>query len=363
MGRIAIYLGESLPPNLVRLLSGIGQLAAQRFEFVLVGSGVDPSPLPDRFSYYDVPDATADRGLTRLLATRRRVATYLDTTDHPPDAVWQITAPQFHALPVGLAARRRGVRVATRLPGNKFDEFREQDGTADTLKTFLLNNVALRTLRYSTLVVVLSEHNRDNLVARGVPDEKIHVLRPPLDTDQFAPVSDDQRHTLKGALGFDADAHCPLYVGRFSKLKGMADYESVVAHFEGDENYEFHFVGTGEFEERLAAYDNTVVHGFVDPVVLHRYYKAADILVHPSYIEEEGISWTMIEAAATGLPVVARDVENAADLSSVVFTDTADVVEYLATPDSWQPAPYPTEWSLEHLEPAYNAFFEELVSG
>lgn len=360
MSRIAIYLGDSVPPNLVRLLEGICKLAADRFDFEVVGSDLDASQLPARFSYYDVPDQSTARGLSRLLATRRRLGTYLQSAD--PDAIWQITAPQFHALPVLLAAHRHGVPVATRLPGNKFDEFREQSGL-DSLKTYVLNNVFLRALRYSTLVVVLDEYNREAITSRGVSDEIVHTLPQPIDTDEFAPVDTAQREALQHELGFDRDAHCLLYVGRLSELKGMDDLERVVAHYEGTAEYEFHLVGTGPFASTFEQYENTVVHGYVDPDEIHRYYKAADVHVHPSRIEVGGICWTMIEAAATGLPVIARDIGNAADLASFVFTDPEEIVTYLSDPAAWEQATYPDRWALETLSPKYNTFFDALVAG
>lgn len=362
MKRIAVYAGNSLPPNLIRFISALEKLTTEDIQFVVVGTAIDPTGLPDGIDYFDVRDTEATRGLGRAVATYRRLSTYLDEAPIKPDALWQITTPQFHGIPTLLVARTHRLPVATRVPGDKFNEFRTQGRTVTAVKTYLMNNVGLRAFRYATLVVTLSEHNRHNLTARGVPDRKIRVLRPPLDTDRFAPVAPERATSLRDDLGFDRDAHCVLYVGRLSELKGMSEFQAAVERFEGDRSYEFHFVGTGEFSDVLDAYDNTVLHGFVAPEDVHRYYKAADLLVHPSYIEEEGISWTMIEAAATRLPVVSRDIENAGDVASFVFTTTGELISYLSDPSQWEAATYPTEWSLEHLAPAYNAFFVDLVS-
>lgn len=362
MARVALYLGDSLPPNLVRLLTGFGAVIADEHQLVVVGSGVDPSPLPERYEYVDVPGYDADRGVTRLLATYRRASDYLASTPTPPDAIWQITAPQFHAVPVLLAGRRHGVPVATRIPGNKFDEYALQPTTGGTAKTFLLNNVALRTLRFSTVVVTLSEYNARAVTSRGIPADRVRLLRPPLDTGTFRPPNEGQQSALRDELDFDEDAWCALYVGRLSELKGIDDLETVVRRFEGDPDYEFHFAGTGAYESRLAGYDNTVVHGYVDPDRIPRYYRAADVHVHPSRVEEGGISWTMREAAATGLPVVARDVGDAADLASFVFTDTAELIAYLESPADWRPATYPAKWTYDRLAPEYDRFVRGLAT-
>lgn len=361
MAHIAMYLGESLPPNLSRLLSGMAKLSDPDFEFTAIGTSIDPRELPNGIGYADIPEVESGRGLDRMRAAYRRTDTYLDGAGDRPDAVWQITTPQFHAVPVLLAARKHDVPMAGRIPGNKFDEYREQGSTAGTVKTFVANNVLLRSLRWANSVVALSEYNRTQLRKRGVPDDKIHVLRPPLDTEVFAPVEADQQVAIAQELGFDPEKQSILFVGRLSELKGMDDFETVLAAFADDPDYEFHFVGTGPFESRFADRGNAVVHGRVDPAEVHRYYKAADLYLHPSYIEEGGISWTMIEAAATGLPVVARDRANAAELASFTFTDVDALVEYLKTPEEWEPAPYPEQWSLSFLSGKYNDFFAHLT--
>ena len=87
MGHVAIYVGERLPPNLVRLLSGVSKLAPEGLDLTVVGSGYDPSPLPDRYESYQVPGADATRGLSRLVATYRRLSRYLDATERPPDTL------------------------------------------------------------------------------------------------------------------------------------------------------------------------------------------------------------------------------------------------------------------------------------
>lgn len=361
MGHIAMYLGDSLPPNLSRLLSGMTKLADPEFGLTTVGTDIDPQELPAGITHVDIPGVETARGFDRMRAAYRTVDTYLEEDSDRPDAVWQITRPQFHALPVLLATKKHDVRMAGRIPGNKFDEYREQPSLSATIKTYTANNVLLRSLRWATSVVALSEYNRAQLRKRGVPEKKIRVLRPPLDTDTFAPADDDRRSELRSQLGFGPEKWSILFVGRLSELKGMEAFERILTEFADDPRYEFHFVGTGPYHSRFEERDNAVLHGRVDPTEVHRYYKAADLYFHPSLIEEGGISWTMVEAAATGLPVVARDRANAAELTSLTFTHVNEVVEYLETPDDWEPAPYPEQWSLSYLTDEYNDFFASLT--
>jgi len=362
MCQILIHLGDSLPPNLIRLLTGIGKIAASRFDFVIVGTGLNSSQLPDRYRYYNVPDASTNRGLTEMVATYRRLNSYIKNTPTRPDAIWQLTAPHFHAVPTVVAAHRWRIPVATRIPGNKFDEYQKQSSVIKKGKTYFMNNLLLRLIRFSEAVVVLSEYNKHRIQEHGIPEEKIHLLRQPLDTEVFAPVDENRREGLREKLGFSSRKYNILYVGRISELKGMPTLDLITKDLSCDD-YEFHLVGDGPCRSTFENKQNVTCHGFVDPKELHQYYKASDLYLHPSHTEEQGISWTMIEAAATSIPVVARNIGNASKVATSVFSDTDELLSYLRSPSDWTSAPYPVEWSLKHLEPKYNTFFSKLISG
>lgn len=360
MPTLALYVGSPPAPNLVRFLSGLATVADDDFTLELVGRSLDASTLPDRYECHDTGGPAATRGLDEIRRAYGDLVEYLDRTESRPDAIWQITTPQFHAVPALIAARRAGVPVAARLPGQKFSEFRSAGGPLTGAKTFVLNNVQLQLLRFTDATVVLSEHNARTLAAYGFDDGTIRTLLPLLDTEEFAPPTAAERRRLQSELGFEPDLTNVLYVGRLSRLKGMESVASAVEALDATE-YRMHVVGDGPFADRFRTTEGIVVHGRVSPSAVHEYYKAADALLHPSYTEEEGISWTMLEAAATGLPVIARDVENASDIASFVFETDAELVEYLRDPDRWRSATYPTAWSIRELEPAYNSFLGELT--
>jgi glycosyltransferase involved in cell wall biosynthesis len=295
-----------------------------------------------------------------MAATYRRLNSYIKNTPTRPDGIWQLTAPQFHAVPTLLAAHRWRVPVATRIPGNKFDEYLKQSSIIRKGKTYFTNNFLLRLIRFSEAVVVLSEYNKRRVQELGIPKENIYLLRQPLDTDVFAPANEHRRENLRKELGFSSRKHNILYVGRISELKGMPTLDVITKDLDCDD-YEFHLVGDGPYRSTFEDRENVICHGFVDPEELHLYYKISDLYLHPSHTEEQGISWTMIEAAATRIPVVARNIGNASKVATFAFSDTGELLSYLRDPSSWTPAPYPVNWSLNHLEPKYNTFFSEFT--
>lgn len=353
--RVGIYIGGSLSPGISRFLSGLARVKPDWVTLVLVGDDLRIDPFAEEYEYHDVGRAPSQRGKDGMRLALRDLRRYLED-GVTPDVLWQVKLPEIHGLPVIVVGRRHGILAVTRITNQNFSEWRRRSGGRETVRTFVLNNLVLRLLRFSDHVVALSENNRRNLTARGIPEANVTVLRPLLDTEQFAPVSPARKAELRHELGF-GDPSCPLYVGRLVELKGM---DTLLEAIRRRPELEFHVVGSGPYEEALEAQDGVVSHGYVSSDRIHRYYKAADLLVHPSYSEEEGISWSMIEAAATGLPVVTRDIENASRIASFVFAEEGELFEYLSDPDRWEPATYPTEWSIETLRPDYRRFFETL---
>lgn len=356
---VGLYIGSGLPPNLVRLLGSLAELVDEEFELEVIGRNWDPDQLPGRYSAVRLPGAEAQRGIDNIRRAYSDLRSYL--SDEQPDALWQITSPHFHAVPAILAGRRADVPVATRIPGQKFDEFRTAETLPTRAKLFVLNNGLLRLIRFSSAVVVLSENNRKNVIARGVPPERVFLLPRALDTTLFAPVDAAERRTHRLDLGIPTNQTVVLFVGRLTRMKGMGTMASVARSVE-DSDIQFHLVGEGPYAERLAGWSNVTLHGFVDPATVHRYYKAADLLFHPSYSEEAGISWTMIEAAAVGLPVLARDVGDANEVASATFETDAQAADLLSDTNRLGPGVVPERLSVTNLRPEYNRFLERLVS-
>jgi glycosyltransferase involved in cell wall biosynthesis len=125
--------------------------------------------------------------------------------------------------------------------------------------------------------------------------------------------------------GVDADAFQPpaktrhgrrvLAVGRFQPQKNLfflLSQMDILAREIGN-RFEVHLVGDGplandliSFASRLAISDRLVWHGWCDRKSMRAHYQRADCLVNTSIYE--GMSNTLLEAMACGLPVVASKV-------------------------------------------------------
>lgn len=129
-----------------------------------------------------------------------------------------------------------------------------------------------------------------------------------------------QQKLLNGAgvnLGFYARQPYPdnnpirfLYLGRIMREKGIDELFSAVRRLRGDgEKFVLDLVGFFEDGykqevQRLTDEGIAVFHGFQSDA--RPYYGAADCVVLPSY--HEGMSNVLLEAAATGRPVITSDI-------------------------------------------------------
>ena len=126
------------------------------------------------------------------------------------------------------------------------------------------------------------------------------------DIAQNAP-SPEQKQALRKKLGMEEEK-IVLYVGRFTKPKGMDDLLHAAPAL--DEDTGVYFVGGEpgpEHEEYCREHGLSHVHfvGFRKKEALADYYRAADVLVLPTKSDVWGL--VINEAMASGLPVITTD--------------------------------------------------------
>ena len=149
----------------------------------------------------------------------------------------------------------------------------------------------------------ISESTRDDLVARGVPAERIRVIHPGVDAGACTPAS---------ALDRTA-APTFLYVGRLKRYKGVEVAIRALALARRErEDLSLDVAGTGDDAERLRGVAQTLglaahvrFHGYVDEERKRALFRSAWANVFPS--PKEGWGLTVMEAAACGTPSLASN--------------------------------------------------------
>ncbi|WP_025321618.1 glycosyltransferase family 4 protein [Deferrisoma camini] len=200
--------------------------------------------------------------------------------------------------------RRRGVAIVHYIHG-------EEVTTRPTSR--LYGRHAFRHLRQAEAVVAVSSFTRDELVRRGVPAERIHVITNGVDLKRFTPGPKDpeivERHGLQGKKVL-------LTVARIEERKGHDKViEALPAIAEKVPKVVYLIVGKGGYRPRLEELARE--HGVADRVVftglvpwddLPRYYRTCDVFVMPNRTlpngDTEGFGLVFLEANACGKPVI-----------------------------------------------------------
>lgn len=191
------------------------------------------------------------------------------------------------------------------------------------LQRFLVKNTYLKIVypfyigfekivsSYSEQIIAVSQITRDFLCRYSIPNSKIHVIYNGVDTEKFRPGV--KMGFLRTKLNLSEFDKIVLFVGRLVKRKNphiilMACRELV------KESPDIHcvFVGRGSLETKLRGLaktykiaKNTHFLGFVSDENLPEIYRDSNTFVLPSV--GEGLPFTLLEAAASGLPLVATE--------------------------------------------------------
>jgi glycosyltransferase involved in cell wall biosynthesis len=163
------------------------------------------------------------------------------------------------------------------------------------------------------------------------PNDRTHRLGYPIDSDGLTTVAPASK--LRQQLGIVSDARLLLFVGRLAPNKRAPVLVEALTHladdvhavFVGDcsDCYETERQRCRERAARHRVSDRVHFLGSVDEKTLRDAYREADVFVMPSI--HEGFCWPVIEAMASGLPVVAaRATALPETLGDAGLTFTAD---------------------------------------
>lgn len=181
----------------------------------------------------------------------------------------------------------------------------------------LLGDLLARMTRSVDAFVAISDEIRDGLLKDGVRPERIHRISNFVDPGMFHPPAPGERERLKAALGY-AGKMLVLFAGRLVPRKGveylLRAWKGVSSGFP---DARLLILGDGPLRGRLEEIasglgisETARFPGRVDDVPA--YLRAADVFVLPSL--QEGLPNSLLEAMASGLPVVATRIGGSADV-------------------------------------------------
>lgn len=223
------------------------------------------------------------------------------------------------ALPLLLVAPRlkaRGVRLAAIAHG------------LDVTDPNPAYQMAVRKLcEVLDVVLPVSGATAEQLVVRGMPREKVHVVPNAVDLERFEGIAatrgEEPKITIAGAPPLPDDAFLLVAVGRQVRRKGFAWFiENVMPKL--PERVLFWLAGDGperpaieEAIDRTGLAHRVFCLGKISEPDLVELYRLGDLFVMPNINvpgDMEGFGIVMLEAGACGLPALAADLEGIRDV-------------------------------------------------
>lgn len=214
-----------------------------------------------------------------------------------------------------------------------YEEYTRYFCPSERLGRFLAARLTKQRLSRVTYVIAPTAKIR-SLLYRYRVRPVVRIVPSGIDTDLYAAARPDER--LRARLNIPADAPVALFVGRLGYEKNVS---AVLRAFAAAGTGYLILAGDGPYRSTLereaadsGAGDRIRFVGMVDRAELPAYYKTADAFVNASKSETQGL--TVIEALASGLPVVCLDDESyrgavADGENGFLCADEADLAEKL----------------------------------
>ncbi len=239
-----------------------------------------------------------------------------------PDVV-VVSSPTFFSVPAAwFLSRRFGVPLVFEVRDLWPAVFKDLGVLRSPLLLRILTGAEMALYRASALVVTVTEGFRRDIVARGLPPERVVTITNGVDTLKYAPGGDraEARRRLGLPGGFLA-----LYLGAHGISHALTRILEVAERWRGIEDAHFVFVGEGSEKQRLInaaaaqGMRNVLFRPAVPKEAVADYYRAADAAFVPLRdvpLFRTFIPSKMFEVLACGVPVLGSVAGEAAEILS-----------------------------------------------
>lgn len=227
-------------------------------------------------------------------------------------------SPVLNALPALRVGRRLGIPVVYEVRAFWEDAAVDHGTTTEgSLRYRLTRRMETHALRHAAHVFTICEGLRSDIVARGIPAQKVTVIPNAVDIDSFEPGGQPDE-ALKAGLGL-AGATVVGFIGSFYAYEGLDLLLTALPELlQRRPEVRVLLVGGGPQDEALKAQaralgvaDRVVFTGRVPHAEVQRYYDLVDVLAYPRHsmrLTELVTPLKPLEAMAQGRLLVASDV-------------------------------------------------------
>jgi PEP-CTERM/exosortase A-associated glycosyltransferase len=226
-------------------------------------------------------------------------------------------SPVLCGLPAHLAARHLGLPSVYEIRAFWEDAAEQQGrGRRGSARYTTIRALETKLCRSVDAVVTICDGLRRDLLARGLPEDRLHVVPNGVDTERFTPRPRDE--ALAAQLGFRGKT-VVAYLGTLFRFEGVPLLLAALGRLcDARDDVRGLVVGHGEAEvelreavESLGLVGRVTILGKAPPEEVARYYALADVLCYPRArhrITELVTPLKPLEAMAMGKAVVASDV-------------------------------------------------------
>jgi len=253
------------------------------------------------------------------LETRQTEQRLLELATRLKPDILHAHSPVLDALPALRVARRLGLPVVYEIRAfwedAAVDHGTTREGSVRYRATRALETWVMQRVDH---LFTICEGLRHDILARGIPPDKVTVIPNAVDIEHFQLASPPDPE-LKRQLGLEANARIFGFIGSFYAYEGLDLLLDALPHLlQTHPDIRVLLVGGGPQEanlkaqaQRLGLTDRVVFTGRVPHTEVNRYYDLVDLLVYPRHsmrLTELVTPLKPLEAMAQGRLLVASDV-------------------------------------------------------
>ncbi len=191
-------------------------------------------------------------------------------------------------------------------------KFHGSESAAVLSKTNLLKNYIFRK---ASLLLVLSNEERNNFLSTGIAADKVQVTANVIQKELYVPDLE-----FKNKAWLTTETTVLLFVGRFMNEKGILDLVEACRLLKADKiNFQLFCLGNGPLVDEVSTFINTYgleknikLLGHIPEIETRYYYSNCDMLILPTY-HQEGFPMAVFQAVGAGKPVITTNIRAAAD--------------------------------------------------
>ena len=173
--------------------------------------------------------------------------------------------------------------------------------------------------RYTDILILINKEDYETAVSRKFRAGKIYKIDGVgVNTDKFSPAVPQEKAEMRASLGIPQDGFLFVYAAEFIPRKNHIFLLEAMEKLHADGiNIRYAFLGQGKLFEEIKV--KTEEMGLSDYIQFfgyrrdaEKFYSAADMVAAPG--SQEGLPVHLLEAMASGLPIVATSIRGHVDL-------------------------------------------------